>query len=347
MQNKLKIYIETGNMFFNNIDTNESIYDFFQKQENIEKVSINSDKIAFTDSYEDYFEWLVHEFKQSDDQKYDVLTNKNSKYLFYWFSDYLKRLLEPVKPVHHCIITDDDIFPDVIQNENWQYLIEKFLKTCQTNNEGINNTAELKNIKLKKNSVENITIRKQTYQTIYDQISQYLANTIRNLPADEINKIDQDLQRNSYFFNLGNTNAFSDHNTLDIFCDFFQNHGRFPSSQELIFVPRPKIPNFIKTPKIISINELYQKFRSTDVRGLVAIQAVAALNIYFGGRLETSKQALAGFLHNMSHQVLNKDDDLIFVQFGRTADLIAELIFMLLDKNTRSVNVTKVINDNI
>ena len=83
------------------------------------------------------------------------------------------------------------------------------------------------------------------------------------------------------------------------------------------------------------------------MRGLVAIQAVAALNIYFGGRLETSKQALAGFLHNMSHQVLNKDDDLIFVQFGRTADLIAELIFMLLDKNTRSVNVTKVINDNI
>ena len=35
IQNKLKIHIETGNIFFNNLDTNESIYNFFQKQENI------------------------------------------------------------------------------------------------------------------------------------------------------------------------------------------------------------------------------------------------------------------------------------------------------------------------
>ena len=81
------------------------------------------------------------------------------------------------------------------------------------------------------------------------------------------------------------------------------------------------------------------KISSTDARGLVAIQAIAALNIYFVGRLETSKQALAEFL--------NKDNDLIFIEFDRTADLINELIFMLLDRNTRNVNVTNVINDNI
>ena len=83
------------------------------------------------------------------------------------------------------------------------------------------------------------------------------------------------------------------------------------------------------------------------MRALVAIQAIAALNIYFGGRLETSKQALAEFLHNMSHQALNEDNDFIFIQSDRTADLIIELIFMLLDRNTTSVNVTNVINDNI
>ena len=182
---------------------------------------------------------------------------------------------------------------------------------------------------------------------LYDQISQYFTNTIRNLPADEINEIDRDLQRNNYFVNLGNTNAFSDHNILDTFCNFFENHGRFPGSQELIIAPRPEIPNFIKTQKIISINELYQKLSSADARGLFAIQAITVLNIYFGGRLEISKQAFAEFLHNMSHQALNKDNDLIFMQFDRTADLINELIFMLLDRNTTSVNVTNVINDDI
>ena len=88
-------------------------------------------------------------------------------------------------------------------------------------------------------------------------------------------------------------------NILDTFCDFFQNHGSFPGSQEVIIVPRPEITNFIKTQKIISTNELYQKFSSTDTRGLIAIQAIPVLNIYLGGRLETSKQALAEFLHNI------------------------------------------------
>ena len=93
-----------------------------------------------------------------------------------------------------------------------------------------------------------------------------------------------------------------------------------PGSQELIIVLRPEIPSFIKTQKIISTNKLHQKFSSTGARGLVAVQAVAALNIYFSGRLEISKQALAEFLHNMSHEALNKDNDLKFLQFDRTAN---------------------------
>ena len=99
-------------------------------------------------------------------------------------------MLEPIKPVRHSVITDDNIAVDAIQNENWQYFIETILKTCQTNNGGINNTVELKNIKLIKNSVENITNCQQTYQNFYNQIFCYLMNTIRNLPADEINEID-------------------------------------------------------------------------------------------------------------------------------------------------------------
>ena len=35
IQNKLKMHTETGNIFLNNLDRNKSIYDFFEKQENI------------------------------------------------------------------------------------------------------------------------------------------------------------------------------------------------------------------------------------------------------------------------------------------------------------------------
>ena len=42
-----------------------------------------------------------------EDLKYNVLTNKNLKYLFYRFNDYLERIFEPIKPVRHSVITDD------------------------------------------------------------------------------------------------------------------------------------------------------------------------------------------------------------------------------------------------
>ena len=68
IKNKLKIHFETGNIFFNNLDTNESIYGFFQQQENQSKAKINFE-FSFTDSYEDYFDRLVQGFKGNEDQK--------------------------------------------------------------------------------------------------------------------------------------------------------------------------------------------------------------------------------------------------------------------------------------
>ena len=78
IENKLKIHIQTGNIFFYNLRTNEFIYGFFQQQENQSKTKINF-AFSFTVCYEDHFDWLFHGFKGN----YDVLTNKNSKYLFY------------------------------------------------------------------------------------------------------------------------------------------------------------------------------------------------------------------------------------------------------------------------
>ena len=53
---------------------------------------------------------------------------------------------------------------------------------------------------------------------------------------------------------MGETNGFSNHNIIDTFCDFFQQHERFPGSQGLTVVPKPEIPYLIKTNKVISAN---------------------------------------------------------------------------------------------
>ena len=48
----------------------------------------------------------------------------------------------------------------------------------------------------------------------------------------------------------------------------------------------------------------------------------------------------------MSHQVLNKDNDNVFIQFDRTVELIIELFFVILARNNKSLNIANVISNN-
>ena len=48
------------------------------------------------------------------------------------------------------------------------------------------------------------------------------------------------------------------------------------------------LPYFLKTDMPITPVHLYKKFAGTDVKALVLIHALAALNIHFGGNKYTS-----------------------------------------------------------
>ena len=60
-----------------------------------------------------------------------------------------------------------------------------------------------------------------------------------------------------------------------------------------------------------------------------------------------SRQVFTEFLHNMSHQALKKDNYNVFMQFDRMGKLTNELIFMLLDRNNKSLNIPNAINNNV
>ena len=55
-----------------------------------------------------------------------------------------------------------------------------------------------KNIKVITNALQNITICKQTYNRFYEQISLNFEMTINNLPGDEKQEINHDLQNLNY-----------------------------------------------------------------------------------------------------------------------------------------------------
>ena len=117
VRNKLKIHIETGNIYHNDQDTNKSILDFFFNQQNPITRVINFD-FVYGESYADYFNWLINGFDSYQKNKLDVLTCKNSKYLFYRFNDILKESNFEVKKVKNSVVTDDYIATEETQNQN-------------------------------------------------------------------------------------------------------------------------------------------------------------------------------------------------------------------------------------
>ena len=94
---------------------------------------------------------------------------------------------------------------------------------------------------------------------------------------------------------------------MNAYSYFYHRLGRFPGRQDLIIIPKPDIPHFIKTDEIISPNQLYEKFKGSDAKGLVSVQLLAALNIYLGSNVELTfkgdyDRVLAQFIHAGSEQ---------------------------------------------
>ena len=80
--NKLKIHTETGNIYYDNNDTNESIHSFIFAQANPISGKIDH-AFTFDRNYTTYFQWLTDAFNESTKNKLDILANKNSKQQFH------------------------------------------------------------------------------------------------------------------------------------------------------------------------------------------------------------------------------------------------------------------------
>ena len=176
--------------------------------------------------------------------------------------------------------------------------------------------------------------QKKTYESFYKQIT-------KNLTFMLDNEIINDLHTENYL-----PDDFD--NFLDCWCEFYFHKGRFPGSQELIMVPQAQIPPFIKLQTPLSPIDLYQKFKPTDARALVSIQALAALNIHLGGDKTISKNELSGFLHNLSFQALSREtDDDIYLNFDNLSELIIDILEGLVKKNNESIAVAKNLGKNL
>ena len=198
---KLKIYVDTGHIFHNNIDTNESIFDFLENQEDGTKQFLEDFEFNIIDSYDDYFIKYLITAKDENDDKFDMLANKNSKFSFCHFNNYLRQI--NVKLIRHSVITNNETALEILQNKDWQYFIERILEVCQSNNNGESlEISSAKEDKIIPDSVENLTICKKLYGNYYNQIGFGLSETLRNLLPEELIEINKDLRQHFYFIDF-------------------------------------------------------------------------------------------------------------------------------------------------
>ena len=87
-ENMPSINIETGNIFYENYSTNESIYDFLLRQQDETKKIIHA-TLTYKDSFSNYLRYFLDDIDAETVNKFDFFTNKNVKYRFYKFNDYL------------------------------------------------------------------------------------------------------------------------------------------------------------------------------------------------------------------------------------------------------------------
>ena len=127
--------------------------------------SICTKKISYRNSFEAYISSFLQSFSIDDQEKFDYLAFKNSKYLFYRFNDFIKSYGNPRYKLIHTRKMLDTVGLQNVDEKNKQFLIEKIIH-------GI----EFKN--LYKTNSENkpeilSTIERRVYQQLVD-INEYI-----------------------------------------------------------------------------------------------------------------------------------------------------------------------------
>ena len=97
----LSIRVESGNIFYQNFNTNQNFCSFLIAQQDETKAIIPK-HISYDYSFEKYITKYLPSFSIGDPEKIDLFTNKNCKYLFYKFNDQIEALGGEPNYSTHC-----------------------------------------------------------------------------------------------------------------------------------------------------------------------------------------------------------------------------------------------------
>ena len=337
-KNKLKIHLESGQFFHNNIITNESIYDFLLKQQDETKRELYPEVLVGND-----FEFYVNELLTNvQDNDYDLHTNSTAKFLLYNCNTYrLSNRLKPLSIRHSQIVTNEKAI-SILQSNTWGYFVEQLLHFANGNisldDFNLDDDREFERYNVIEKASDNVNYCKQFYQEVFDDIGYFFQRMIKETPNEFLEPLKADLANEIYFYkNLKDIESHSE--LLRVFNSFYFKTGRFPGNYtDLILVPTGKNPSFVKSFDQISPVDLNDKFQNTPSYGIAAVHFLAALNIFFGGEKNLSQDVMTELLHNLSYQALNFENTKVNIKFDQIIKLNKNLKSLIRDVDRSNIN---------
>ena len=270
-KNKIKIHISSGDIYINNVNTNESLYDFLAVQNNENYVLIDKEFI-FDGTLNEYYNTYLSNSLITED---DFMTNRNSKFLFLHFNNVLQMTgITPYK-IRHTVIIKNEKALELMQKSNWQYFISNLMNIAKSNLLGSSEYTEEEENEIRP-YIDNVISHGEMYKDIYTSIALSFHTVIENIPLEELKKLYQDLNDNEIYQDL---DEVTPEELLDIFLEFYYFHGRFPGENRLIVLPSFNIPREISNSSI-DLSALFLDFRNTYFQPLASIQGICALTKY-------------------------------------------------------------------
>ena len=194
-QNKLSIHAESGDVFYDNHNTGENFYNFLLSQQNDEAAYIPK-KLSYKNSFEAYIGSFLQSFSIDDQEKFDILTFKNSKYLFYCFNDFIKVYGNPSCELLHTRKMLDSVGSKKTEEKNKQFLLEKI--THGVKFENLYATESKRKPEIMSTIEKNYRIARRVYQQLYLDTAEIFADFIRSLSSFELQDLDKDLRANGW-----------------------------------------------------------------------------------------------------------------------------------------------------
>ena len=317
-----------GQIFHDNKITSETLHDFLKRQQDLNKKELKVN-LPIGDDFNYYVREILTNIK---DDIFDLNSHSTSKFLFYNFNTFRSLLGKEIFTLRHSIIANEEYALETLQNRNWSYFIKKliYFSNNDLDDELFRDGEYDEQKSLVDQTFKNLNYCKQIYENVFDDIAFFFHRKLKETPDIFVEKMEEDLaQEISYQKKLkeqeNSTEVFKNFN------QFFFKTGRFPGSNNLAIIPSGIIPAFVKTKDVISPSDLYETFKDSNAYGLVSSQFLAALNIYFNGDKLLSKNVMTEFLHNLSLQALNRDDDRVQLKFSSIIALNRKLKALIRD----------------